>query len=1187
MVIQPLLLLKASDLQVFLDPPEQLLQQSVKLQLAVASFVDTPRSLLDILVNSPDGVVAEAARLHVNYAGEVDNSLEFVAEILLSRQMGQNNSLAVELLKVGTVPPCFLSGVPAENLIQALKNSQMPLRYRLQLLELVQKSIEARLQIAESPETPIAMLEQLAGDLELPVRLAVKFNPNCPPTLIELVEEQQAIASDGTSNREQLEVLGQSRWTWIRLAIAQNPNTPQATLMELARNSVLKIQLAVAKNPATSTEVLALLAEHEDTRIQAALAEHGNITEEIMHQLFPTQQGVLQKRENLPISILERFCNERATDKLLWKDYGLRDFLLSHANTPTWILAELANVDLQALKAEKQATHQSAAILDKSIQDDIRFLADIAQHPQVSAEILIKLVHYSNIFIKLAVAQNAQTPDNVRVQLLEKLILSKEKRIIQKIASNPNTPVSILEKIGEQESQQNKFLIKLRQLLTRDPQADKYAVDSCLDETDICMSKVRKNLNQYQANINVEEWMTLIEIYQWMTLLENYNYFGDLQRRYHKDADFQEMVNEQWQQLLPSLPDSALREVIDNILKISDFLLVEVVQSDRKISVALVGNPSIPVTLREELQITLTKSVYRRGSHTDDSDMRMALAYNTQLPEVERLRYFQNLIVENRNYYNESIASNPLTPPSILKQLLERGQQEGIAKNPAVPEYLLRKIVDSSQPYDYILRTIAENPHTPADLLMRIARHPQEKKAISNISIYNYDLVIANPNLPAIDRYRLILEKEEYQETVEAHELLIRRSNTPYALTQVIKKGDRKAKIIAACSQETSIYLLEMLAKDTDETIRSLVVENPKLPASSLLELIQDPRINIRVSLARHRQNKQILEKLVNDESPIVREQVAANPDTPVELLRKLSFDTDKNVWNALARNQNTPVDVLEFLGVEKGVVHIYNAKTPGSALEKAVENALKTGFRFRDKALNELLQAVPGSQMPGFVLAKLANYQTSWIRLSVANHPNTPISALELLLNDDYSPVLWAIARRTDTPPHFLERLLQGKDKNSQDYEQICLAICDRQDIALTQLANDEVEVRREVAQNPNTPSSICESLPDLIVQPTEQQTISPTLHGLSRSYNPSTDDLPTILTEYSQSENDFVRFVTLTNPQTPVEILSQAAHSASWLERYAVADNPAISREIRLSLTQDSNCIVRSAAKATLLIP
>ena len=76
--------------------------------------------------------------------------------------------------------------------MQGFHNPHMPLRYRLQWLERLaqEPTLEPRLQVAESVDTPLAVLELLVGDLELPIRLAARFNPNCPPTLIKLVEGQ-------------------------------------------------------------------------------------------------------------------------------------------------------------------------------------------------------------------------------------------------------------------------------------------------------------------------------------------------------------------------------------------------------------------------------------------------------------------------------------------------------------------------------------------------------------------------------------------------------------------------------------------------------------------------------------------------------------------------------------------------------------------------------------------------------------------------------------------------------------------------------------------------------------------------------------------------------------------------------------------------------------------------------------
>ncbi|AFY57664.1 hypothetical protein Riv7116_5281 [Rivularia sp. PCC 7116] len=131
-----LLQISASDLQIFLETPEELLTESEEMQIAVASFADTPRSLLEILLNSDYSAVVEAARLHVNFAGTLEDYQETIAEVLRNLDLGQNDRLAVELMRFAPVAPCFLSEwVPQRRLIQGLQNEYMPLRYRLQLLE--------------------------------------------------------------------------------------------------------------------------------------------------------------------------------------------------------------------------------------------------------------------------------------------------------------------------------------------------------------------------------------------------------------------------------------------------------------------------------------------------------------------------------------------------------------------------------------------------------------------------------------------------------------------------------------------------------------------------------------------------------------------------------------------------------------------------------------------------------------------------------------------------------------------------------------------------------------------------------------------------------------------------------------------------------------------------------------------
>jgi hypothetical protein len=680
-----------------------------------------------------------------------------------------------------------------------------------------------------------------------------------------------------------------------------------------------------------------------------------------------------------------------------------------------------------------------------------------------------------------------------------------------------------------------------------------------------------------------------------------------------------------------------------------------------------------------------------------------------------------------------AVAQNPSTPAQTLMQLAADAQfkiQLAVAKNPGTPAT--------------VLAVIAEHPEKAVQVA--VAEHPNATEEIWRLLPSQQSVIIEppkNPSLPLLERYRLLLAEEEEQETAKAHKFMARRSDSPYALAQVLEKGDRNAKLTADRHPKTPIQVLEQLAKDADETVRLVASQNSNLPLSSLLELAQDPSMSVRLNLTYKKTAPvQLLERLAQDESEQVRAKVAEHPDTPVELLVKLASDPSPEVCQKLTYNPNTPVTVLEFLGVEKGIVNARNTNTPGNALAKAVEKALQQDVHVRDKALEKLLERVYGSQMPASVLEQLADYPTSWIRSWVAYHPNTPASTLEKMINDDPGPVLWGIARNPNTPPHLLERLVNRPNLSAKDYGKIYFSIAERNKIpasvmerllnssglyvrqkiaiksnlpseiaerliatesdefvliplarnpsltpelltqfvqhpnpnvcealanhpnltlahweqlvanpaprvrqaiasqpnapvsvletlakdpdkdilvrvaanpntpsrvleqlspdedaavrtkiashantpesVLINLAQDEkVEVRRAVAQNPNTPVTIREALRDLVLQPTIPPT-SPTLRGLSRLYNPSTDDLVSVLSEYAQSDNAFVRFVTLLHPLTPGEVLQQGVRSQSWLERYAIADNPATSPELRQQLAQDSNRLVRAAARA-----
>ena len=735
--MQSLHRISASDLQIFLESPEELLRESEEMQMAIASFPDTSRSLLEILINSEYSAVVEAARLHVNLAGTLGDYQEIFAEVLRNLDLGQNDRLAVELMQFAPVAPCFLSEwVPARRLIQGLQNEYMPLRYRLQLLERLSQSdkLEARLVVAESSEAPVALLELLAGDLELAVRLTVESNDNCPLEVVELLKSQHDVANDWDADVERLRELGESRWSWIRLTVAQNPFAPEDVLMKLATDEEFRIRLAVVKNPNSTARVLSVLAEESLRLMQVAVAEHPNTGEETLHKLFAGYKSEIEKRNDLPRSILERFYRD--------KSYKSSYLFFSNDNTPTWILAELANIDLEEVRADAIARKDSSPIIktvEEWVEDGTNFLADIAKHPQASVEMLQYLSQYSNPHIKFAVAENPKAPEELRISLLGQLSINSKANIRIKIASNPQTPIVILEQLANAS-------YKL------DGMEDLFRLLAPVITANL-LKKIQEFIDKNQSPELILFWLNQgIEfrdsvLEEWTTLVNSLNQ--------SEKETLEYLANQEspldWEGRYTARKRSNKRRGFsfsnDELTK-NHYILVGLMhlantqynrdRINQEVVAALLGNPSLSVYLRERLWEQYKITPDNERDYLEDFDIRLALANNPQVPEAERINYFQEIISKNPDYARK-IARDARTPANVLEQLLEIENCKGeIANNPAIPEYLLRRIADERK--EYLWRNLAENPSTPIDLLYLFLNEKVEKTVYSNQSMF--DLVV-------------------------------------------------------------------------------------------------------------------------------------------------------------------------------------------------------------------------------------------------------------------------------------------------------------------------------------------------------------------------------------------------------------------------------------------------------------
>ncbi|MEM8777868.1 MAG: hypothetical protein AAGF26_03155, partial [Cyanobacteria bacterium P01_G01_bin.49] len=880
-------------LEAYSNSPEAILTEDTALQIAVANHPETSRNLLEVLAKSDRPEVAEAAQMHVNYAGElIGDCQEAVENRLKSRHLGQNDNLAAELLKIAPLPVYFLSEyVPPEYLIQGLNNPYLSQRDRIQLLaRLAQEtSLEPRLQVAESPDTPSAVLEQLIGDLELSIRIAVEYNPNCPPELVELVKGQHQVASNWDTHSQQLDDLSNSNWDWIRLAVAQNPSALEGTLLKLAGDKVFKIQLAVAKNPVTPATVLNVLAEYSSKEMQALVAKHPNATEEILHNLFDTQQSVIKSRDNLPASILEKFYQRLNKSIALSPDHqlrnqysGIRCFLLQQPNTPAWILAEFADVDLDEMRKAKLAnrSHQpKPEILEKWIQDDLRFLIDIAKHPQVSEEIIEKIIQYPNLKIKLGATQNPITPENLKLRLFEELTEDGiEDKIKIEIAADINTPSQILEKLASKLSSMSSVLTKLSQII---PNASPSLIDKIINFIDHYQSpeEILFWLRQDEAFIKpiLDDWQKVIdslgetEIQQLksmaMMMMPAMGLSGGVPRQDRVWLS-QGLENSKINQadFLQNLPPTYILYGLLMLIGMSH----ENDRSGKAIVTALLGNPSTLAGTRDHLW-----ERYREKSDDNrrvkDASLRLALGCNPAVPEDRRKEYLEQALSSGYSNIREAIAKNPSTPLEILEKIASRGLGglQQVVKNPNCPIHLLKQTVEqieNSSGLSHTLVEVAKNPNTPIVLL--------EELALSKSSYGVAEAVLKNPNLDlqSIYEIQLIIQKEK--EIQQVNQILAKRTDSPYALAKVLETGDQNAKLLVAKNRKTPIKVLEKLAKDEDETIRQTVAQNLSISQEIAQQLAEDKSINVQLSLLRSR----------IDLSPSILHQLAQNENQSIRL---------------------------------------------------------------------------------------------------------------------------------------------------------------------------------------------------------------------------------------------------------------------------------------------------------------
>lgn len=111
-----------------------------------------------------------------------------------------------------------------------------------------------------------------------------------------------------------------------------------------------------------------------------------------------------------------------------------------------------------------------------------------------------------------------------------------------------------------------------------------------------------------------------------------------------------------------------------------------------------------------------------------------------------------------------------------------------------------------------------------------------------------------------------------------------------------------------------------------------------------------------RIVAANPNTPKDVLERLAKDSAGLVRRHVAENPHTAPEVLKLLAYDQEQEVRLAVAENSSTPTDLLARLGSDPDVDVRYGvAENPHMPMSILAELARDDNPYIRCRALKTL----------------------------------------------------------------------------------------------------------------------------------------------------------------------------------------------------------------------------------------
>ncbi|RMH68524.1 MAG: hypothetical protein D6675_15795 [Gemmatimonadetes bacterium] len=336
-------------------------------------------------------------------------------------------------------------------------------------------------------------------------------------------------------------------------------------------------------------------------------------------------------------------------------------------------------------------------------------------------------------------------------------------------------------------------------------------------------------------------------------------------------------------------------------------------------------------------------------------------------------------------------------------------------------------------------------------------------------------------------------------------------------------------------------------------------------------QLIASPNCpeDIRTMIAQHHLTPDsVLVVLASDPSKRVRESLARNRLLMPAVLEVLASDDSLDVRVAVAKHLNTPLSVLAWLAMdETTIVDRKDYRFGRSLLHQPVKEAvaanpftpatvLRQLFNdpnpaVREIALNTLLENYTQTLVD---YQRMVAEESDTIRSLVAIHERTPPEILEILARDESIQVRRNLAKNPNLPASVFNILLEDEDPFIRDL--------------VTHYRLERSLVDELVEQSLPLPAPQLERAARHEINRRDILN-DPKYDGYYRLHLVALEDV----TEFQRS--------VVWDLKTPAELLTSFATHEDWQLRYAVAMHPNTPVEVVKSLTQDTDPRIRRVAR------